>query len=262
LTSDAAARAAEILWSNWQRGTQIPELPADCRPRDRAEGYAVQAEVARASGQDAVGWKIAATSVAGQRHIGVDGPLAGRLLSERVLQPGATIPLNGIAMRVAEAEFAFQMAESLPSRSRPYTLDEVVTAIGSIHPALEIPDSRYDDFVRAGAPQLIADTACACWVIIGPPAAIDWRSADLAGHAVTAHRNGLEVERGSGTNVLGDPRQALTWIANELMTYADGLRRGDVIITGTCVKPVALAPGDALRMDFGALGAIEAAFSA
>jgi 2-keto-4-pentenoate hydratase len=60
--------------------------------------------------------------------------------------------------------------------------------------------------------------------------------------------------------VLGDPRQALTWIANELRTYGDGLRAGDIVITGTCVKPVALTPGDVVRMDFGALGAVHASF--
>jgi 2-keto-4-pentenoate hydratase len=260
LTTDATAKAAEILWDSWQRGRQIRELPADCRPRDRAEGYAIQAEVGRASGLGAVGWKIAATSVAGQRHIGVDAPLAGRLLSARVLKSGARVSLDGNLMRVAEAEFAFRMANALPPRGEPYTVDEVVAAIGSIHPALEMPDSRFEDFARVGAPQLIADNACACWVIVGPAAAIDWRDADLANHAVAAQRNGLEVEHGRGANVLGDPRQALTWIANELRTYADGLRRGDIVITGTCVKPVALAPGDRVRMDFAGLGEVEACF--
>ena len=90
------ASAAAIIWDNWERLTRIDELPADCRPADRVQGYAVQAEVVRLSGQKVVGWKIAAISLAGQKHIGVDGPLAGPLLSSRVLDSGATVPLNGI----------------------------------------------------------------------------------------------------------------------------------------------------------------------
>ena len=67
---------------------------------------------------------------------------------------------------------------------------------------------------------------------------------------------------GSGANVLGDPRVALTWIANELRQFAEGLRAGDVVITGTCLAPVPVAPGDFVRMDFGELGAVNATISA
>ena len=122
--SNAAAEAAVILWETWRLSGRIDHLPARCRPRNRAEGYAIQREVARLSGQPVAGWKIAATSAAGQRHIGVDGPLAGRLLSGRLVAPGSTIDLTGNAMRVAEAEFAFRMATSLPKRSAAYTAVE------------------------------------------------------------------------------------------------------------------------------------------
>ena len=88
--------AAAVIWQNWIQSTRIDELPAHCRPNDRAEAYAVQAELARLSGQAAIGWKIATTSLAGQAHIGVDGPLAGRLLSQRVLEDGANISLFGL----------------------------------------------------------------------------------------------------------------------------------------------------------------------
>src|SRR5207237_967431 len=70
---------AATLWEKWQRSLRIPELPQQCRPRDRTEAYAIQAKLADLSGQAVVGWKIAATSVAGQAHIRVDGPLAGLL---------------------------------------------------------------------------------------------------------------------------------------------------------------------------------------
>ena len=259
-STPAATEAAAILWRHWCASTHIEQLPVHCRPRDRAAGYAVQAEVARLSGQRVVGWKIAATSAAGQRHIGVDGPLAGRLLAGRRREPGATIELDGNVMKVAEAEFAFRMAGALPSRDAPYEVEEVLQAVGALHPAIEVPDSRYADFLRVGAFQLIADMACAGSYLIGPAAPAGWQELDLAAHRVSAARNGLVVSEGVGSNVLGDPRLALTWIANELRSVGCGLLGGDVVITGTCVTPVPIAPGDRVRMDFGVLGAMEAGF--
>jgi 2-keto-4-pentenoate hydratase len=253
--------AAAILWQNWIRSTRIDELPAHCRPSDRAEAYAIQAELARLSGQAVVGWKIAATSLAGQAHIGVDGPLAGRLLSQRVLESGADISLAGNLMQVAEAEFAFRFGKSLTKRDGQYGIEEVLEAVESLHPAIEVPDSRYHDFARVGAPQLIADNACACWFVLGAATSTDWRGEDLVTHKVMAYRNGMLTAEGSGANVLGDPRIALTWMANELNAFGDGLLAGEVVTTGTCITPVLIAPGDRLHVDFGAFGLIEAAFS-
>jgi len=256
--SDAAA----ILWEHWQGSSKIDELPESARPATREAGYVIQAEIARLSGQARFGWKIAATSAVGQKHINVDGPLAGRLLAGRRKGEDEAVPLTGNNMNVAEAEFAFCMARSLPHRDTPYSVDEVMTAVASLHPAIEVPDSRYRVFTKVGGPQLIADTACACWYVIGQAASADWRTIDLAQHSVTAYRNGEVAGHGSGANVLGDPRLALTWIANEISRYDDGLGAGDVVITGTCLVPVAVTPGDRVRMDFGTLGTVQALLSA
>ena len=253
--------AAAALWNNWQQSRRIHELPAHCRPSDRAEGYAIQDKLAALSGQSVAGWKIAATSVAGQAHIGVDGPLAGRLLSGRILQGGACVSLNGNLMRVAEAEFAFRFRRNLEKRERPYSVTEVLDAVDDLYTAIEVPDSRYEDFTIVGAAQLIADDACACWFLLDSPVKVNWRDYNLAEHAVTGYRNGKPVSRGSGANVLGDPLAALTWIANELSLFGNGLLAGEVVTTGTCIPPIAVEPRDHVRMDFGPLGAIEAAFS-
>ena len=246
--------AGAILWQHWQQRTRIDELPLDCRPKDRAAGYSAQKEIVKFSGQNIAGWKIAATSAAGQKHIGVDGPLAGPLLANRVLADGASVPVDGNIMMVAEAEFAFTFAHGLPKRENPYTQNEVLAAVASLHPAIEVPNSRYNDFAKVGAPQLIADTACADWFVLGAPTAADWRSRDLVTHAVVAYRNNEKVATGSGANVLGDPRIALTWLVNELRTYAGGIAAGQVVTTGTCVIPVPIQRGDHVRVDFGEFG--------
>lgn len=257
----AIDRAADLLWRTWMAPSRIETLPAECRPPTRADGYAVQAAVVRRSGQRLAGWKIAATSEAGQRHINVEGPLAGPLLDGRALAPGTPVPLASNHMRVAEAEFAFRFGRPLAPRPAPYATGEVLDAVASLHPAIEVPDSRYLDFTTVGAAQLIADCACACWYRIGDAVTADWRQDDLVEHAVTGYRNGAVAGAGRGANVLGDPRVALTWLVNELSSIGRGLAPNDIVMTGTCLVPLAVAPGDEVRMDFGGYGDIRMEFA-
>jgi len=254
----SAEQAARIIWTTWQANDRIDGLPADCRPTTRQEGYKVQSAVARLSGGALFGWKIAATSQAGQRHIGVDGPLAGRILEKRAFQSGASVPMVNNLMKVAEAEFSFRMARDLPPRSSQYSIEEALDAVASLHPAIEIPDSRYRQFEKVGAAQLIADNACASYFVLGPATAVDWRRHDLAEHAVSVWLNGNLAREGKGSNVLGDPRLALAWIVNELSVVGETLRAGQVVTTGTCVVPVEIAAGDHVIADFGQFGRAEA----
>ncbi len=260
MTADRERQASDILFALWRESRWIAALPEALRPQTRAEGYRIQALAEAQSSAPLFGWKIAATSRAGQAHINVDGPLAGRLLAERVFPDGATLRFGANHMRVAEGEFAFRMARDLPPRAAPYGVTEVVAAAGSLHPAIEIPDSRFEDFTAVGAAQLIADNACAHEFVLGPAAPESWRGMDLAAHPVTG-RVARKLERtGSGANVLGDPRVALAWLANELSGIGVTLKTGQVVTTGTCVTPMAIEPGDRVEVDFGALGAVAMAF--
>jgi len=262
LTEEQRQAASDMLWDLWQRGLRIAALPTQIRPETREDGYAVQALVEKRSGHPLYGWKVAATSLAGQRHIGVDGPLAGRLLRERVCNNGCELALGANHMKVAEPEFAFRMGQTLPPRASAYVLDEVMAAVDTLHPAIELPDSRYNDFTRVGAAQLIADNACAHYFVLGPAAQIQWRSKDLAEHVVTGSVTGKLRCEGKGANVLGDPRSALTWLANELSRLGMGLAAGQVVTTGTCVTPLPVAAADHVFADFGVLGSVELRFAA
>jgi 2-keto-4-pentenoate hydratase len=258
MTGSATERAADLLWQHWQGGTRLDHLPEEVRPNTRAEGYGIQARLEQKSAAPLYGWKIAATSKAGQAHIAVDGPLAGRLLGERVFENGATVPFGANHMRVAEAEFAFRMGRDLPPRTAAYAVAEVLAAVDSLHPAIEVPDSRFDDYTVVGAPQLIADNACAHYFVLGPAATPDWRAIDLAAHPVGGEVAGRIHRQGIGANVLGDPCIALTWLANELSALGLTLTAGVVVTTGTCLVPLEIQPGDHVAMDFGPLGRVEA----
>lgn len=253
--------AAALLLGHWNDGTLLDALPEPLRPATREEGYAIQTVIAESSSAPVFGWKIAATSAAGQRHINVDGPMAGRLLAERVIADGATVPLASNLMRVAEAEFAFRFGVDLPPRATPYAVDEVLAAVATLHPAIEAPDSRYHDFTTVGAPQIIADNACAHLFLPGPAVETDWRAIDLAAYPVSAVVNGTTEHHGLGANVLGDPRLALAWLVNELSGLGIAVMAGQMVTTGTCVVPIPVSPGDEVRADWGDFGALTVKFA-
>jgi len=264
MTLDTQA-TARLIWNHWQAGTKIDALPAALRPADEAQGHAVQALLPSVDARHVLGWKIAATSSVGQAHIGVGGPLAGRILSGQVDADGGTQSLRGNGMRVAEPEFAFRFGVDLAPRQAAYTVDEVLAAVDTLHPAIEVPDSRFADFVHAGEAQLLADNACAHRFVLGPATTTAWRGLDLATHRVQGRVLSGGVCRlqrdGDGSAVLGDPRVALTWLANELSRLGVGLAAGQFVTTGTCMVPLALEPGDWVQADFGILGQVSARFS-
>ena len=258
LDQDRILAAAKTLHDHWLAGTKVRDLAPSQRPRDRADGYAIQAAM-QAYGS-VFGWKIAATSEAGQKHINVAGPLAGRIFAERVIPDGGTASMAGNDMRVGEPEFAFRMGHDLPPRSTPYAVEEVLGAVDSLHPAIELPDSRFADFAGAGEAQLIADNACAHLFVLGAAAAADWRPVDLVEQRPVVTLRGQRFV-GHGRNVLGDPRVALTWLANELRASGVTLRAGEVVTTGTCHAPLPIQAGDLFEADFGIFGKVSVALA-
>ncbi len=254
---ERSRRASETIWRLRQAGEVIETLPVDLRPTTRLEGYAVQAGLERFSSTPRCGWKIAATSVAGQQHIGVDQPVAGRLFAEGLVKGNSTVSIANNRMRVAEPEFAFRLSRDLPPREMPYDMPEVMTAVGDLHLCIELPDSRFSNFATVGGPSLIADNACARDLVVGGRVEASWRVLDLATHPVIA-RVGMRYSRkGIGSNVLGDPRLALVWLVNEISSLGLTLYAGELITTGACAVPLEIEPGDSIVADFGVLGSVS-----
>jgi len=259
--NDTPAMAATLIWDALHSGGALDALPEGCRPRTRAEGYAIQACVPGLAGQALVGWKLAATSLAGQHHIDVSGPLAGRILAGTVHRTGATVSLLGNHMRVAEAEFGFVIARDLPPRAAAYSEADVLAAVGGVVPVIEVPNSRFPDFVQAGEAQLLADLACAGQFAVGDDAGAPWRDISFTEHSVRAQvlqEGGAMLERtGTGAAVLGDPRTALAWLVNELSALGITLEAGQLVSTGTCIEHLPIQVGDHIRADFGILGQVS-----
>lgn len=257
-----AKEASDLLVRHWKDGTTLAELPAQLNPRTIAEGFDIQSHVERHTSSPLWGWKIAATSQAGQKHINVDRPLAGRVLRERVTPYGQKVSLGLNRMTVAELEFAYRIGQDIePRSSGEWQTEEVMNMIDGLFLGSEIPDSRFEDFTSVGAAALLADNACGDKYVLGPEVK-DWRGRDLVPHAVKGWIVGREgeISEGKGGNVLGDPRIAMTWIANELGRFGITLKKGEFVTTGTCVFPLTVKPGDTVIGDYGDLGRLEIEF--
>lgn len=252
--------AALLLSNSWTSGQGVPDLPADARPNSRAQGYAVQAAWPALVGPVG-GWKIAATSVAGQRHIGVSGPLVGPVFAHRIVSDGATVSLAHNRMRVAECEIVFRFAHALPPRQQPWSLTDVLSAVASVHPGIEVPDSRFNTFETAGEAQLIADCACANDMVLGEAQTPDARLHTLSQLPVQARMSDGRHFDGVGSNVLGDPLEALRWFVNEITGAGQTVQAGQFVTTGACVVPIPVLPGQTIDADFAWLGRMTVHFA-
>ena len=258
MSQTTADRAAARLWKLWEDQGTIDALPEDERPRTLDEGWHIQRSLDVHAGPH-VGWKVAATSPAGQRSIGADGPVLGRLYDHAIVPTGSSLCVEPMAMRMAEAEFAFTIKRDLDPGVGPLSRQRVLGSVATLHPAIEVPDSRFTDFRTVGLHSLVADAMGVGFLVVGEPAAA-WNTDDLPGLAVTMYRNETIASAGVGRDVLGDPVDALVWTATELARRGLMLREGDIVTTGGCTPLIAVAAGDRLVADFGELGQVHVSF--
>lgn len=259
MNRDQAKAAADLLAVVWEGGAPLPELPEHCRPRGAADGYRIQDLLTERLGFAVGGWKIGCTSAAARKILKARGPFAGRIFAGRIFDSGTTVPAAAYPMRGLEGEFAFRLGKPLPRRKRAYSLAEVTGAVGSLHLAIEIVDSRYADWLKVGTPSLIADQGSNGALVLGPPVP-RWRRLRLDTQPARMLVNGRTVGEGSGADCLGHPLKALTWLAN-LLRMRGGLAAGEIVSTGTCTGFHRAAPGDRVRAEFGRLGAVDVGFS-
>ena len=255
------ARGGALLWQAWRERRQLDALPADCRPQTMDDAYAVQDGLAASAGLRLAGYKIGATNAQVQARFGVDAPFSGRLFADFVGESPLTVPADTVNFHAIEAEFDFVMARALAPRAAPYTQAEVRAAVASVHPAIEVPDSRYGDWLSMQAPDLVADNAIGCLLCLGPAAA-GGLAQDLAGQPVVVRVGGEVVSEGVGSNVLGDPWNVMVWLANQLSARGLTLEAGHVVTTGSAADVVQCRPGDTVTADFGPIGRAEVYFEA
>ena len=165
----------------------------------------------------------------------------------------ATLSTAQFIVPLIECEVAFVLGADLPPRAQPYTRGEIEAAIEAVVPPFEIADSR----CPADAPNLLklADCMGNGFFISGAPVR-DWRKLDLENLAITLTLDGNVAERGNSSRILGNPLLAVIALANAQPLAAGGLKRGQIVTTGSCITPIAPKPGIYIG-EFGPLGTLQ-----
>lgn len=202
------------------------------------------------------GYKIGLTSAAMQKMCGIDTPVAGLVLDDRVHASGATLRRGEYGRLGAEFEIAVRFARDLRADGGAPTIEQVAAAVDAVAPAMEIVDDRGCDYAKLDVLSLVADNAWNAGIVLGgfvrqwPPLEAVEGVAQVVGGDV--------LGRGLGADALGHPFLACAWLATHLARQGDCLRAGQVVMTGSIVTTRFPEPGMRLRFDVSGLGSVEA----
>lgn len=227
---------------------------------DVATAYAVQSLVIEdriAAGARVVGRKIGLTSPAVQEWLGVDTPDFGVLLDDMEYGEDQVVPMSRLLQPRAEAEIAFVLSADLTEG--PFTAESVRSAVDNARAAIEIVDSRVADWdIQLG--DTVADNASSGLYVLGATR-LTLEEFDPVAVEMTMTCDGEEVSSGTGAACLGDPLNALAWLASAALEYGEPLRAGQVVLSGA-LGPVHPVPaGAVVRADITGLGSVTARFS-
>lgn len=249
--SDHALEAAKLLIAAHRSGRPIDRLAEALRPVTVEDAYAIQDHVTAALGA-VTAWKV------GQG--GPTGPISiAPIYAGNVHSSGVTLDAAALHQPALEIEFAFRMAQDLPARPQPYAYDEVLAAIEGFCPCIEVLGSRFKDRTDFAAAENLADSnANGALVYAGPLS--DWQGLDFATQKVELSIDGKLVQSAVGTHPAGDPVKLVVWTANHLAARNGGLKRGDVVTTGSLDGATPVGPGSYGVATYGAFGRVEVAF--
>ncbi|MBE7728659.1 fumarylacetoacetate hydrolase family protein [Komagataeibacter sp. FXV3] len=218
-------------------------------PVTGAEAYAVQDTVGRSLGPVG-GWKVGASGPDAE-------PACAPIHTATIFNDGATVPADTCRHLGVEAEIGYRFARALPPRSTPWTRDEVLDAIGTAHPVIEILDTR---FARPGSLHKLlhaADQQSHGAMIVGPGTPT-WRTLDPVRERVVLRIDGKVAMDHIGGNAAGDPLRMLVWLANHAARRGMGIDAGCVVTTGSTTGTIFVAHGTDVEASFPALGSVRA----
>ena len=248
------------LFDAWHSAQQIAPL-TDREPNITIdEAYRVQMHtIGRriAEGERVVGRKIGITSKAVMQMLKVDQPDFGHLLSGMTYNEGESLETKQFCQPRGEGEIAFILAKDLTGPG--ITGPQVLAATDCLMPAFEIVDSRVTDW-RIKIQDTVADNGSAAAFVLGDNA-VSARGVDLATCGMVLEKNGQVIGTGAGAASLGNPVNAVAWLANKLGELGIVLKAGEVVLSGSLSIMFPVAAGDVLRMSLNGIGNVSCRFT-
>lgn len=187
-----------------------------------------------------VGRKIGLTSKAVQKQLGVDQPDFGALFADMAFGSGDIIPSDRLMQGKAEAEICFVLGEDLDYDH--HTVADIIDAIEFVLPAIEIADSRVANWDIKFFDTVCDNASSGLFVLGNEPAYLEDINLELCGMAM--FKNGEPVSTGAGKACLGNPLNAVRWLANKMVEVGDPLQAGDLVLSGALGPMVNVSPGD------------------
>ncbi|HEX7391095.1 MAG TPA: 2-oxo-hepta-3-ene-1,7-dioic acid hydratase [Acidiphilium sp.] len=231
-----------------------------------ADAYRIQAawiERKRAAGRRVVGHKIGLTSRAMQMNLGIAEPDSGILLDDMVFADGGTIPGDRFIQLRVEAELAFVLGADL--HGPDCTIFDVLDATRYVTPALELLDTRiFRKDPETGTPRTIfdtvADNAANAGIVTGGRPFLP-RDHDMRWIGTICSKNGAVEETGIAAGVLNHPANGIAWLANRLATTGHYLEAGQIVLSGSFIRPIEVIRSDSIHADFGPFGTVSCRFA-
>jgi 2-oxo-hept-3-ene-1,7-dioate hydratase len=222
------------------------------------DAYAISSEVTRrkiAAGARLIGHKIGLTSKAMQQSSQINEPDYGHLLDNMLVADGAKVPHANYCVPRVELELAFVLAK--PLKGPGVGLLDVLRATEYVVPSIEIIDARVQNPRKIF--DTVADNGAAAGIVIGgrPVGPMD---IDLRWVGGVMYRNSEIEETGVSAGVLGHPALGIAWLANKLAPFGGVLEPGNIMLSGSFIRPVWAEKGDTLHADFGPLGGVAVQF--
>ncbi len=265
MTPDQITTASKTLFDADQTGQQINLLSLHFPGMTMDDAYAVQAALIAqhiAAGRKQIGWKIGLTSRAMQDALKIETPDSGVLLDNMLFENASTIPVGHFIQPRVEAEIAFVMRDTLAGSE--CTRDDVIAATDYVAPSLELLDTRIlRSDPKTGQPRVITDTisdnAANAGIVLGDEKhAID--AHDLRWVGAIVSRNDIVEETGLGAGVLNDPITSVLWLARRMADYGQSIKPGDIILSGSFIRPIEAPSGSDFHADFGPFGSVQITF--
>jgi len=250
---DWADYAAVDILNGRSNNWAIDRMDPGHAPRTGEEGYVVQDIVIQRFQRGIAGWKIGCTSKLAQQMIGTTEPFCGPVFDDAFFDKPPWLPRDRFIRPGIEGEIAFTLKRDLPPRGARYSRAEVESAIDGVLAAIEIIDTCFKDFANAGVPCLIADLAANGGLVAFEGVEYE-PGMDLKSVELTMSVNNAEAARGVGADALGDPVDALVWLANAASRRGIGLKAGEIVSTGTCTGLVWLEPGQQVELNVSGIG--------
>ena len=266
MTPEEHAGAAAALLQAEATRTQVGLLSLAHPDMTMDDAYAIQNEILSAKiaqGRRIAGWKIGLTSRAMQAALNIDVPDSGILFDDMEFASGNEVPAGRFIQPRIEAEIAFIMKSAISGQD--VTREDVLAATECVAPVIEILDTRIlRTDPASGQTRIITDTisdnAANAGFVLGCERH-DVDAHDLRWIPAIVFKDGDVEETGLGAGVLNDPVESVCWLARRMACYDQRIEAGQVILSGSFIRPLECPPGTRIHADYGAFGTVDIAFA-